>query len=69
MLFLLFHAPRLCFYGSSTVWMAVKLPALSVAAADVVLTPDDLDEIDRGAAEITPEGARYSESSPRMVDR
>ena len=41
----------------------------NIAAADVVLTPDDLDEIDRGATQITPEGARYPESSQRMVDR
>jgi hypothetical protein len=42
-----------------------EIEAAIRSVADV-LTPDDLDEIDRGAAEITPEGARYSESSPRM---
>jgi aryl-alcohol dehydrogenase-like predicted oxidoreductase len=41
----------------------------NIAAADVVLTSEDLDEIDRGASEITPEGARYSESSQAMIDR
>jgi aryl-alcohol dehydrogenase-like predicted oxidoreductase len=41
----------------------------NIAAADVVLTSEDLDEIDRGASKITPEGARYSESSQAMIDR
>jgi aryl-alcohol dehydrogenase-like predicted oxidoreductase len=41
----------------------------NIAAADVELTPDDLHEIDSAAAQITPEGARYPESSQRMVDR
>ena len=41
----------------------------NIAAADVELTADDLDEIDSAGSEITPEGARYSESSQRMVDR
>ena len=41
----------------------------NVAAADVELTPDDLYEIDSAASRITPEGARYPESSERMVDR
>jgi aryl-alcohol dehydrogenase-like predicted oxidoreductase len=41
----------------------------NIAAADVVLTSEDLDEIDRGASEITPEGARYTESSQTMLDR
>ncbi len=34
----------------------------NLAAADVELTPDDLHELDSAASEITPEGARYSES-------
>jgi aryl-alcohol dehydrogenase-like predicted oxidoreductase len=41
----------------------------NVAAADVELTPDDLYQIDSAASRITPEGARYPESSERMVDR
>jgi aryl-alcohol dehydrogenase-like predicted oxidoreductase len=39
------------------------------AAADVELTPDDLDEIEAGAAQIAPQGARYPESAERMVDQ
>ena len=39
----------------------------NIAAADVELTPDDLQEIE--SAELTAQGARYSESSQRMVDR
>jgi aryl-alcohol dehydrogenase-like predicted oxidoreductase len=38
------------------------------AAADVELTPEDIDEIETGAAQITAQGARYPESSQRMVD-
>ncbi len=41
----------------------------NIAAADVELTPEDLVEIENGAAQITPQGARYPESSERMVDR
>jgi aryl-alcohol dehydrogenase-like predicted oxidoreductase len=41
----------------------------NIAAADVELTADDLDEIDSAASEITPQGERYSESSQRMIDR
>jgi aryl-alcohol dehydrogenase-like predicted oxidoreductase len=41
----------------------------NIAAADVELTPVDLDEIESGAAEITIQGARYPESAERMVDR
>ena len=41
----------------------------NIAAANVVLTPEDLREIDTGASQITPQGARYSESSQRMIDR
>ena len=39
------------------------------AAAEVELTPDELDEIDGAASQITPEGARYSESLERLIDR
>jgi len=41
----------------------------NVAAAVVELTPDDLYDLDSAASRITPEGARYPESSERMVDR
>ncbi|HEU5303977.1 MAG TPA: aldo/keto reductase [Gemmatimonadales bacterium] len=40
----------------------------NLGAVDVELTPDDLREIDRAVAEITVHGARYSESSQRMVN-
>jgi aryl-alcohol dehydrogenase-like predicted oxidoreductase len=39
----------------------------NVAAADVELTPDDLQEIDD--AHLTAQGARYPESAQRMIDR
>lgn len=38
-------------------------------AADVELTTDDLREIESALAQITPQGARYSESAQRMIDR
>jgi aryl-alcohol dehydrogenase-like predicted oxidoreductase len=38
-------------------------------AAAVELTPDDLDEIENAADRIAVHGARYSESSQRMIDR
>ncbi len=41
----------------------------NIAAAELELTLDDLREIDEGAAQITPEGARYSEANERMIDR
>jgi aryl-alcohol dehydrogenase-like predicted oxidoreductase len=41
----------------------------NIAAADVELTAEDLVEIESGATQITPQGARYPESSERMVDR
>jgi aryl-alcohol dehydrogenase-like predicted oxidoreductase len=41
----------------------------NIAAAEVELTPDDLDEIEVEAAQITPLGARYPESAQRMIDR
>ncbi len=41
----------------------------NIAAADVELTPDELEEIDGAASQITPEGARYSESLERLIDR
>ena len=39
----------------------------NIAAADVELTPDDLGEIED--AQLTAHGARYSESSQRMINR
>jgi len=39
----------------------------NLAAADVELTPDDLQEID--AAQIEAQGARYAEANQRMIDR
>jgi aryl-alcohol dehydrogenase-like predicted oxidoreductase len=41
----------------------------NLGAAAVELTPDDLREIDEAAARITVQGARYPESSQRMIDR
>jgi aryl-alcohol dehydrogenase-like predicted oxidoreductase len=41
----------------------------NLAATDVDLTSDDLQEIDQGASQIRPEGHRYSESSERFIDR
>jgi aryl-alcohol dehydrogenase-like predicted oxidoreductase len=39
----------------------------NIAAVDIELTPDDLREIEN--TQLTPEGARYNESTQRMVDR
>ena len=39
----------------------------NIAAVDIDLTPDDLREIE--SAQLTAEGARYNESTQRMVDR
>jgi aryl-alcohol dehydrogenase-like predicted oxidoreductase len=41
----------------------------NLGAAAVELTPDDLHEIESAASKITVQGARYSESSQRMIDR
>jgi aryl-alcohol dehydrogenase-like predicted oxidoreductase len=41
----------------------------NLGAAAVELTPDDLREIDSAASRIAVQGARYSESSERMIDR
>ncbi len=41
----------------------------NLGAAAVTLTPEDLQEIDRAVSDIPVQGARYSESSQRMVDR
>ena len=40
----------------------------NLAAVELRLSPDELREIDEGAARITVEGARYSESMLRMTD-
>ena len=41
----------------------------NLGAADVELTPDDLQEIESSTSQITVQGARYSESSQRAIDR
>ena len=41
----------------------------NVAAVDVELTPEDLQEIETAAAQITAQGARYAEAQQRMIDR
>lgn len=41
----------------------------NLAAADVELTPVELQEIEDGVSRIKPEGHRYSESSERVIDR
>ena len=41
----------------------------NLGAVAVELTPDDLREIEGAAAQITIQGARYSEGSQRMIDR
>lgn len=41
----------------------------NMGAADIELTSDDLQEIESLASQITVHGARYSESSQRMIDR
>jgi aryl-alcohol dehydrogenase-like predicted oxidoreductase len=41
----------------------------NIAAVDVELTRDDLQEIETAAAQITAQGARYAEAQQRMIDR
>jgi aryl-alcohol dehydrogenase-like predicted oxidoreductase len=41
----------------------------NLAATDVELTSEDLQEIEEGASNIRPQGHRYSESSERFIDR
>ena len=41
----------------------------NVAAVAVELTADDLRDIESAASQIPVQGARYSESSQRMIDR
>jgi aryl-alcohol dehydrogenase-like predicted oxidoreductase len=41
----------------------------NLGAVDVELTPEDLQEIESAAAQITIQGDRYSEGSQRMIDR
>jgi aryl-alcohol dehydrogenase-like predicted oxidoreductase len=41
----------------------------NVAAADVELTHDDLQEIETATEQITAQGARYAEAQQRMIDR
>ena len=41
----------------------------NIAAADIELTPEDLDEIENAASNLTPQGARYPEHLQRLVGR
>jgi aryl-alcohol dehydrogenase-like predicted oxidoreductase len=41
----------------------------NLAATEVELSSDDLEEIEEGASHIRPQGHRYSESSERLIDR
>ena len=41
----------------------------NVAAADLELTGDDLQEIETAAAQITTQGHRYAEAEQQMIDR
>jgi aryl-alcohol dehydrogenase-like predicted oxidoreductase len=41
----------------------------NIAAAELELTTEDLQEIEEGASTITAQGARYSEANQRMIDR
>jgi hypothetical protein len=41
----------------------------NLGAVDIELTPDDLQEIESATAQITVQGARYSESSQKAIDR
>jgi aryl-alcohol dehydrogenase-like predicted oxidoreductase len=40
----------------------------NIAAADLELTAEDLQEIEGGASQITAQGERYSEANQRMID-
>ena len=41
----------------------------NLGAVAIELTPDDLQEIESAASQITVQGARYSESSQKAIDR
>ena len=41
----------------------------NLGGAEVELTPVDLREIENAAAQMTVQGARYSEGSQKMIDR
>jgi aryl-alcohol dehydrogenase-like predicted oxidoreductase len=41
----------------------------NIAAASLTLTDADLRDIDSAAAQITVEGARYSEAAQKMINR
>jgi aryl-alcohol dehydrogenase-like predicted oxidoreductase len=43
--------------------------AENLGAATIELTLDDLQEIESASSQITVQGARYSESSQRAIDR
>jgi hypothetical protein len=40
-----------------------------MAATDVELSAEDLQELDTASEEITAEGDRYAEANQRMIDR
>ena len=40
-----------------------------MAAAEVELTAEDLQELETASSEITAEGDRYAEANQRMIDR
>jgi len=41
----------------------------NVAAAEIELTPQDVEELERAASQVTIHGARYSEHAQKMIDR
>jgi aryl-alcohol dehydrogenase-like predicted oxidoreductase len=41
----------------------------NLGAANIQLTPDDLDEIDLAASKFKPQGARYTEAMQRLINR
>ena len=41
----------------------------NLGGAAIVLSPEELREIDAASSQITVEGARYSEAAQRMIDR
>jgi aryl-alcohol dehydrogenase-like predicted oxidoreductase len=41
----------------------------NVGAADVELSPDDLRQLDEISSKVQVQGARYSETAQRMIDR
>ena len=41
----------------------------NVAVAEVQLTPQDLEELEKAASQVTIHGARYAEQAQKMIDR